>query len=591
MGTYYIKKGFTLVELLVTIAIVSIVFIGLMTTMHFTLKVISETKVKASATALANERMEYIRSLPYDSVGTIAGIPNGFIPQRSTTTLNGFIFHERVLIQYVDAPEDGLGALDINGILADYKQVKVEYSWWGSSGTSTIFLLTNIVPPGIETTTGGGTLTVNVFDAAVTPVSGAEVRLYNNTGTSTIDTIRYTNINGVAMFAGTPAGANYELTVTKPGYSTDQTYSATSSNPNPITSHVAVLESAVSTMNFQIDRLSNVLVRTVGPATTDSYTDTFTTAGGSDDASGIFLSTDAQVWGGSIRLVAQGGGIYSSNGSAFSIPVIPAVVDSWDVAAWNRKLIGSSTTVSVQVYGITGTSTYTLIPDVDLPGNSTGFTTSPITLSSLSAATYTGLALRANLSTTDPFVTPELEDWQITYIISEPSISNIQFSLTGNKLIGTTVSSTPVYKHQSTHTTDGSGRVQINNLEWDLYTPLLNTVAYDISQICPNVPYVLAPGVSETMTMTLVPNAQYSLRISIVDTNQNPIIGAQVALSRGGFNISGIASTCGQVFFNSGLVSASDYEVTVSAVGYTSQTIPAVVIDGDESLVVTLVIS
>ena len=57
--------------------------------------------------SLANDRMEYFRSLPYDDADTVAGIPSGIIPQNSTTTLNGIEFSERVLVEYVDDPADG----------------------------------------------------------------------------------------------------------------------------------------------------------------------------------------------------------------------------------------------------------------------------------------------------------------------------------------------------------------------------------------------------------------------------------------------------------------------------------------------------
>ena len=93
-------QGFTLVELLITAALIALVFGGLMASVRFALMLISNSKATTSAISLANEQLEYIRSLSYDAVGTSAGIPNGAIPQNSTTTLNGIIFHERVLIEY-----------------------------------------------------------------------------------------------------------------------------------------------------------------------------------------------------------------------------------------------------------------------------------------------------------------------------------------------------------------------------------------------------------------------------------------------------------------------------------------------------------
>lgn len=574
-GLHTNARGFSLVELLVTAAIVSLVFGGIFGSVQFALKLISGSKAATSALALANEQLEYIRSLSYADVGTVGGIPSGNIPQNSTTTLNGMTFHERVFIQYIDSPDDGLGGADSNGILADYKQAKVEYSWSGYSGTSTIYLLTNIIPPGIESTTGGGTLTVNVFDAAVGPVSGAEVHIRNNTTTTTIDVARFTDIQGVATFAGAPAAANYEISVTKAGYSTDQTYVATTSNPDPVTSPVAVIESVVSTMNFQIDVLSDLLVRTIGPATVDSFDDTFT------DMAMVSTSTDVALAVGSIVLDGSAG-TYIPTGLLQSTTTAPTVITAWDIVSWN-SLIPTNTELLVSVYKVTG-STYTLVPDTDLPGNSIGFSSGPIDISGLDTSVYDSLALGAVLATTDSNVTPELYDWSISHTVSEPSIGSIPFTLTSTKIIGTT----PVYKYLESHTTDASGEVELSDLEWDSYAVTLDNGAYDIKNACPNIPYTLNPGVSDTLTLTLVPSATYSLRVSVVDVDGNPIIGADVDVSRPSFSDSDVTSSCGQVFFNTGLAAQSDYEVDVQATGYADQTVTAVTIDGANVVVVTL---
>jgi hypothetical protein len=570
------SRGFSFVELLVTVAVTALVFGGIMASVQFALKVISTTKAKTGALALATEKIEYIRSLTYSDAGTVAGIPSGLIPQNSTTTLNGVLYHERVLIQYVDSPDDGTGGSDTNGILADYKEVKVEYSWLTREGTSTVYFLTNIVPPGIESTTGGGTLTVNVFDADVLPVSGAQVRLYNDTTTSTIDTTRNSNVDGVAMFAGAPAAANYQITVTKAGYSTDQTYSVTVANPSPVTTHVAVLEGAVSTMNFQIDELSDLTVLTVGPSTNGTFDDDFTDAGLTAEMTNTSI-------GSSNVILSGGAGAYVPSGTVTSTTTAPSTITSWDVANW-LATVPANTEVVVQIYSVDGGGVRTLIPDSDLPGNSIGFTTGPINLGGLSVGTYSSLAIGATLTSSDVNVTPELLSWHIDHVITLPSIASIPFTLTGAKVIGTG----PVYKYTDSHTTDGGGDVLIQDLEWDAYNVTLDTGAYDISEACPNIPYALAPGVNDSLQLTLVPSSAQSLRVSVVDVNGAPISGATVTLSRPGLNEVLTSSTCGQVFFNSGLPSEIDYQVEVEATGYTDNTVTDIIIDSADSLTVIL---
>lgn len=580
ISAHHTSRGVSFIEVLVAAAIVSLVFGGLFGSIQVMLKLISDSKAESGALALANQRLEYIRSLSYDDIGTIGGIPDGLIPQNSTTTLNGVQYHERVVVQFVDASEDGTGASDVNGILADYKLVKVEYSWESRGEPESISLISNIVPRGIETTAGGGTITVNVFDATVQPVSGASVHIYNDTTTSTIDTIRYTNIDGITLFSGAPAAANYEITVTNPGWSTDQTYSATTSNPNPVTPHVAVLESEVSTMNFQIDELSNLTVQTIGPATTGDFTDLF------DDTSLLATTSNAVVTGGSL-LLSGGAGSYAATGTARSASSTPVSITSWNTVTFTASS-SASTTARIQVYEVTGTSTYTLIPDGDLPGNATGFTGSPVDISSLDTGTYNALALGTILTTADTNVTPELLDWSITHIVAEPPIGNIDFTLTSNKTIGTTASATPVYKYQQAHSTDGSGELDILDLEWDVYDLVLSGGVYDIAEACEPIPYSLSPGVDETLKLTLVPSSARSLRVRVQDGNGNPIVGADVDLTRSGYSDSDQTSVCGQVFFNDALAAEIDYQVDISAAGYTDETVTDISIQNDETLTVVL---
>ncbi len=577
------RRGFTLVELLVTIAVFGLVFGGLIASIQFTMKLISISKAKTTALSLANERLEYIRSLAYDGIGTVSGIPGGPIPQNSTTTLNGITFHERVLIRYVDSPDDGTGASDINGILADYKEVKVEYSWPSATGTSTIFLLTNIVPKGIETTAGGGTLTVNVFDAGVQPIQGASVHVYNDTTTSTIDVTQFTNADGIVMFSGAPAAANYEITVTKAGYSTDQTYEATTTNPNPVTPHVAVIESTVSTMNFQIDELSNLRVRTIEPVTYGTWSDSF------DDMSKIGSMADTVLASGNVEL-AGGAGAYVPLGTVYATGTTPSPTIGWHHAEWSASL-PVATSLTVRVYAVDAGGGYTIIPDSALPGNSAGFTTSPLSLTSVDAGAYPTLALVAELTSSDVNVTPALHSWSITHVASENVLSGIGFSFIGNKIIGTDLAAMPIYKYSQSHTTDGSGEIALSNLEWDSYTLELTSGMYDIKEACADIPYVLNPDVNETLTLTLVPSVSDTMRVSVIDTNNNPVYGASVELSRPGLSETEITSTCGQVFFNSGLSAASDYEVEVQKSGYVTQTVTPIEIDGDEILKIVLIAS
>ncbi len=582
MSVYFRKKttGMTLVELLVAIALLMLVFGGIFTAFQTILKLVGSSKAHAGALALANEKIEYIRSLPYDDVGTVSGIPNGAIPQTSTTTLNGIDYTERVLIEYIDDPHDGTDVADDNSIVADYKRAKVEYSWVEQSGSKVIALISNIIPPGIETTAGGGTVRVNVFDATAQPLAGASVRLFNDTGTTTIDVTRNTNASGVALFSGAPALANYQITVTDTGYSTDQTYSATTSNPNPTTSHVAVLEAEVSTMNFQIDELSNLTIYTKDVATAGTFSDSFS------DSSLVTATSGTQII--SDRVLLEGSpGSFSSFGTLFSTTITPTPLLTWDNLTI-ESVVPADTTLRVRVYEVTGTSTRTLVPDTDLPGNSVGFISGTILLSSIDTSTYPSLSLGATLTSSSTATSSELRAWSVGYTEDQSPIPNIGFTLTSSKTIGTNLDSSPVYKNSTTATTDGGGQREITNLEWDAYTVAVTNPAYDIAEACENIPYVLNPGVAEDLVLSLVPDVAYSNRIVVVDITGAYIPNASVRLQRPGFDETKITGNCGQVFFGSGLGAYADYEVAVSATGYSTQSINPIEIADDEVLVVTL---
>jgi prepilin-type N-terminal cleavage/methylation domain-containing protein len=570
------RRGMTLVELLVAVTIMTLVFGGIMLSLQYMLRIIGSSKAYAGGVALANEQMEYIRSLDYDAVGTAGGIPDGIIPQNGTTTLNGITYTYRVLVEYIDSPQDGEGEDDENGILADYKLAKVTYAWEEKGEPREATLISNIIPPGIETTDGGGTLKVNVFDAAVQPIAGASVHVYNDSGSSTIDTTRFTNSNGIALFSGAPALANYEITVSDSGYSTDQTYSPDAANPNPVTPPVAVLESQVSTMNFQIDRLSNLTVATVGLPTNDSFDDAF------DDAANIASSTNTQVSAGALML-AGAPGSFAASGDARSIAVAPGVIAAWGSATFNAD-IPPATNVFVRVYDASGT----LVPDADLPGNSAGFTSGTIDLSALDPASYPSLALGAALTSADAATSSALAEWSIGYTVSEPAIANVPFSITGAKVIGTSASGTPIYKYDDAFTTDGTGDVTISDLEWDSYDIAVTDPSYDIAEACENIPYALDPGVSETLKLTLAPAVANSLRVRVEDTSGVAIPNAEVTLSRPSFSETETSSTCGGAFFNSGVSSASDYDISVSATGYTPRTITAYTVSGATAITIPL---
>jgi type II secretory pathway pseudopilin PulG len=576
---YKSNAGFSFVELIVTVAIFSLVFGGLFASFQVMTSLIGSSKAKAGALSLMSSKMEYVRSLPYSSIGTDGGVPSGIISQNSTTTLNGIEYSQRVLIQYIDDAADGVGGADTNGILADYKQAKVEYTWSIRGKTSTVALVSNIVPLGIESTAGGGTIKVNVFDANVAPLAGVGVHFVNNTTAPTIDTWRYTDLSGIVYLSGAPAEANYEITVSDTGYSTDGTYTATASNPNPSTQPVAVAESLITTMNFQIDQLSDLLVSTVGPATYNSFFDTFT------DSSLIATTSNTDVAAGEVVL-SDVLGVYEVLGTVQGTNTNPVTIESW----YSVSFVASttvSTAVKVSVLYNNG-GTLELVPEGDLSGNSVGFTNSPIDISSLDIATYPELRLSAELSTIDTVETPVLHQWELAYITSQTPIPGVQLAIEGAKEIGVDGASQPVLKYSDTGVSDASGQWIQDDIEWDVYTVSVTSPGYSIYEVCASSPITLGPDVSENMVITLAGASPQLLRVIVNEPDGTPVPDALVQLENAGVDVAQLTSLCGQTYFNTGLYNDDDYVLTVSAFGFSTEVLSSTTVSSSSTVNVIL---
>jgi len=216
------QKGASLLDTVFGTALLLLVFVGLYGAFQLTLELVQSSKSKTGALAIANERMEFIRSLPYDDIGTVGGIPQGALLEEESKTLNGIEYTQRTFVQYADAPQDGAGGSDSNGITTDYKIVRVTVEWQFRGETRSFFLVTSIVPKGIESVSGGGTLRVTVLDSLGSPIPSAEVYVTNTTLTPPVSLLTFTNTNGIVEFLGAPSANNYEVTVQKTNYSTPE---------------------------------------------------------------------------------------------------------------------------------------------------------------------------------------------------------------------------------------------------------------------------------------------------------------------------------------------------------------------------------
>ena len=569
------QKGLSIVEVIVVSGIVAIFFTGLLSSFYHTISLVQDSRARQTALSVASNQMEYIRSLSYDAVGTVAGIPAGEIPQTATSTLNGISFTVQTLIEYVDDPADGIGVDDANGITTDYKSAKVTVSWDWRGMSREVFLVSRVIPRSIETDVGGGTIRVNVFDADVQSLSGASVRLVNNSLTPNIDVTRSTNADGVALFGGAPAGAGYEIFVTDVGYSTDSTYSITAELENPSTLPATVAEADITTLNFFIDQVSTMNIQTVSSASYGNWFESFATT------TGIVSSTGVVVSGGELSLDG-GSGSYVGSGDVQLQSVAPT-----SLASWGMVSISGATplpaTRRVQIY--TASTSPTLIPDTDLPGNSSGFVVDIIDISGLSTEIYPAISLRLSLETTDGTVTPTVDEIEVSYLSSITALGNVPLLIRGNKIIGTRSDATPVYKFSQSANTNSSGLLTLNDLEWDTYTVVPD--GYTVTEACWEHPVSVAPATVVDLRLTLVSFEPHALRVQVTDVDGAVVNNAEVTLSRTGYTNTQETSPCGQASFLP-LSEYDDYEIRVRVNGVEEWSQSNLFISGNDALVIQL---
>ncbi len=552
-------QGFSLIDVIVGIALMLIIFLALFGVLRASLMLSTLSKAAAAATELANTQMEYLRGLSYDALGTIGGIPAGPVPQTATSTVDGISYAIRTYIVYYDDPADGLGAQDSDGITTDYKIGKVVVSYTLGVLTKSVTLVSNFAPPGIESSTGGGTLSLHIVDAAGTSMSGATVTIINTAISPAVNLTTFSDANGLVLIGGAATSSEYQVYVSRAGYSSAQTYARTSQNINPTPGYLTVATNQTTSATFAIDRLSALSLSTFSPAITTVFSDTFA------DSSHLATETNTQVGGGALTLAGQ-----ALSGSAQSTQLAPNNLDGWGILSATTST-PSGTAAVVHIGDATGNP----LPDSVLAGNSTGFSSFPVSLTAIATSSYPTLTLLAGLTSNSTTTTPSILDWSLSYTEGPALLPNTAFTLTGAKTVGTDASNTPIYKTVVNDSTDATGQ-KTESLEWDAYT--LTLPSTPLIESCPAMPYALAPATATSTALIVGTPSSNTLPVLVEDSAYNPLGTAKVVLTASGYAATIPTSACGLAYFN-GLTAAA-YTATVSAPGYATTTIAAINVSG-----------
>lgn len=565
------SRGVSIIDAVIGSALMLMVFMTIAGVLQLSLDVVTNSRIRAGAIALGNDRMEYLRSLSYTQIGVEGGIPAGIVPQIETVSWNNVDYTRRTSVQYSDDPSDGLGGADTNGITADFKTIRVEVSWESRQGTRSITIVGRVSPYGVETSVPGGTLTIYVVNASAVPLYDAQVDIINTDTNPAIDVRTFTSSDGYVSFIGAPASSNYQITVSRAGYSTAQTYSVSAQNPDPNPRHLTVADNVTTSATFAIDVVGQKTVETYFKSLPEDWSDAL------DSTDNVSATSSVDITGGSAQLA--GVAPYTSPGSIRSTTIQPADLVSWDSFTWTESK-PSGTDIRYRVYDALNN----LIPDGDLPGNTIGFTTSPVDLGSLSVNEYSGIRLDAELETTDPNETPLLNSWAVSYNYGPVTAPSFSFSMRGTKAIG---NNPVIYKYEEDLQTNGGGTLTVQNVEWDTYAlSIATTTGYNLAESCNPQPEALAPGASQTTRLYALPYTAHTLLVDVRGAGDVLLEDASVRLYRTGYDETTLSSSCGQSFFES--LTENIYTLEVSATGYEDYTNSALNVSGVTTISVVL---
>jgi len=255
------NKGFTLVEVLVSVAIFMIISISIYSGFISIMRTMNIIRIKGIMTNLANEQFEIARNLPYQQVGTVNGIPTGILPQTQEVERDSKTFIIQTVIRNIDESFDGtFDGSPRDTSPADMKMIEITISCSScDSSLAPISFTTKIAPKNLETLSTNGALVIRVFDASGLPVAGANINIINNNINPNINLNDETDINGVLTIVDAPPSVDgYQIIVTKSGYSTERTYLASESNPNPVKPNITVVTQQISQISFTIDQNSKI---------------------------------------------------------------------------------------------------------------------------------------------------------------------------------------------------------------------------------------------------------------------------------------------------------------------------------------------
>lgn len=585
--------GFTIVEVIIAVATFALVAAAAYGIVYSILKGIHDAQEGATVAALADQYEEIAHNLPYAQVGTQSGNPHGVLPDQPNALeieKGGRIFSVYYVVNYVDDPADGTALAGTDSAPNDYKQVKL-YVVDTTTGFEKSFLST-IVPKGLESMESGGALSIQVINAVGQPVSGASIHITNTDVSPAIDITRTSDANGDWTEVGLPPSVSaYHIVVTKSGYSTDETLPSTVGNPNPTKPDATVADGQVTKVSFAIDLLSNLTF----------YTENQICA----PISGVSMEVQGAKLIGTSPDVLKFDNTYTSdtNGEVALQNI------EWDTYT---PII---TDPSYEIYGSSPIQQVNLMPDTSQTFSLILGPAEPTSLLIVVKDAATGDPIEG--ATVEVQKTNSIDETQTTggSILNQDdwsggpgqatsSVSSMYWSDDGNINNNGTPAGLRLHKIGSNYA--NSGTVESSSFDTGTSATSYTTIDWNPTsqdsdttlkfQIATNNDggtwnfvgpdgtagtYYTVPGTSISSVNDGNRYLRYKAYLSTTKGSKTPV------LTSVSFNYVSGCSTPGQAMF-AGIPSYSDYTVTVSAAGYTTQTLNNVNVDGYQVLEVDL---
>lgn len=98
-------RGFSLIDVIIGVALLTIVFVGLMTLLRVTVAVSAQARTKSAMVGLAESRMEYLRGVSYGQLGTVGGDPAGALSADSEEVISGTRYTVHTTVVFNDTTD------------------------------------------------------------------------------------------------------------------------------------------------------------------------------------------------------------------------------------------------------------------------------------------------------------------------------------------------------------------------------------------------------------------------------------------------------------------------------------------------------